>query len=99
MITMPCYCRECRYCRGEIDRATYDRINPGRHLEVKKENAYTILCEAREHLGKAHDKISTAVMNYSGGHQQHLIGVCPEINDLIEKLNDACGEEADHATP
>jgi hypothetical protein len=52
---------------------------------------YRLLCEARELLGRAHDKIATAVMDYGGGHQLHLAGACDKINVLIEALNDACG--------
>jgi hypothetical protein len=52
---------------------------------------YRLLCEARELLGKAHDKIATASMNYGGPQNPLLVGICPEINELIEKLHDACG--------
>jgi hypothetical protein len=54
-------------------------------------SAYDLLCEARELLGRAHDKIATATMNYGGPHNKHLVGVCPQINQLIEQLHDACG--------
>lgn len=52
---------------------------------------YDLLCQARELLGKAHDKIATAAMNYGGAHNQYLVGMCPAINELIEQLHDACG--------
>lgn len=55
---------------------------------------YKILCEAREHLGKAHDKIAYAIMSWSGNHHKHIsAATCDEINALIEKMHDACGEE------
>lgn len=50
------------------------------------------LQEARELLGKAHDAIARAVMDYSGGHQRFVgTATCGKINELIEQLNDACG--------
>jgi hypothetical protein len=52
---------------------------------------YSLLCEARELLGQAHDKIADATMNYRGPHNPRLVGACPAINDLIEQLHDACG--------
>lgn len=51
---------------------------------------YKLLCEAREALGLAHDRISEACQNFGGDHHQHLVGVCPTINDLIEQTDDAC---------
>lgn len=55
------------------------------------EAPYTLLYEARELLGIAHDKIATATMNYGGPHNHDLVGICPQINALIERLHDACG--------
>jgi hypothetical protein len=52
---------------------------------------YRLLCDARELLGKAHDKIATATMNFGGPQNPRLIGISPTINDLIQQLHDACG--------
>ena len=59
---------------------------------MNETSAYRLLCEAREHLGKAHDKIADAVMNHRGGHHNCVnMTTCSRINDLIEQLHDACG--------
>jgi hypothetical protein len=60
--------------------------------DERERPVYDLLSEARELLGRAHDKIADASMNYRGNHHKHLVGVCPAINDLIEKLHDACSE-------
>lgn len=60
-------------------------------VKQPKATVYVLLCQARELLGRAHDKIATATMNYGGPQNQLLVGVCPAINDLIETLHDACG--------
>lgn len=60
-------------------------------LSERERPAYDLLCEARELLGRAHDRIAEATMDYAGGHQEHLAGACDQINALIERLNDACG--------
>ena len=51
---------------------------------------YKLLCEARELLGKASKKIVQA-SDYSGGHNIHLASMYNEIEELIEKMHDACG--------
>ena len=51
---------------------------------------YKLLCEARELLGKAHDKIAEVLMNCGG--RRHLVGVCPSIDELIKKVCKACDE-------
>jgi len=57
---------------------------------------YRLLCEARELLGKAHDKVVGAC-NHRGDHNPALVGVCPKINELIEQINDACGACEKHS--
>lgn len=59
--------------------------------DERERPVYDLLCEARELLGRAHDRIANACQNYCGEHNVILLGVCPAINDLIEKLHDACG--------
>lgn len=51
---------------------------------------YALLCEAQELLGKAHDKIAKACMDYGGNHS-HLVGVCSAIDNLIDRIDDARG--------
>jgi hypothetical protein len=65
--------------------------NTGRKDNPMSSEPYQLLFDARELLGKAHDKIASAVMNHGGGHQPHLKGVCYDIEGLIDKLHDACG--------
>lgn len=52
---------------------------------------YKLLCEARELLGKAHDKVAEAETKYRGAFRFHTSGVCFALTELIEQLNDACG--------
>lgn len=51
---------------------------------------YKLLFEARELLGKAHDRIAES-RNLRGAHNERLEGICPELEALIERLNEACG--------
>ena len=51
---------------------------------------YDLLCEARELLCKAHDKIAAAT-DYRGRHNAMLVDVCPAIEALTENIHDACG--------
>jgi hypothetical protein len=67
------------------DRTIRDSIP----YDERERPAYDLLCEARELLGRAHDKIVQAT-DYHGEHNIILVGLCPQINDLIETLHSAC---------
>jgi hypothetical protein len=57
-----------------------------------RDTPYKLLYQAREHLGKAHDLITNALMSHRGQHHDHVtMAMCGKINDLIGQLNDACG--------
>ncbi len=60
---------------------------------MASERPYTLLCEARELIGRADARIKEAC-EQRGPHIVPLIGVGVLMEEVIEQLNDACGKAA-----